>query len=216
MTARFACFEIDPERRRLTATGQAVHLTPKAFDLLWLLLEAAPRVVTKRQIHDGLWNGGAVSDATIAGLVKEIRRAIEPFSAGPVVRTVHRIGFAIDVPVTTDVPPARAGQHWLVVNDRRLALVDGANVIGRDPAAALTLDQPTLSRRHACIHLRENSAVLEDLGSKNGTWIQGAPVKEPTPLRSGDEFICGRVAFRYVQAATAQPTETSIGVPGSA
>ena len=61
----------------LLATGEPVHLTPKAFDLLSLLVEAAPRVVPKREIHERLWRGGVVTDATLVGLVKEIRRALD-------------------------------------------------------------------------------------------------------------------------------------------
>ena len=53
-----------------------VHVTPKAFDLLQLLIEQAPRVVEKRELHERLWRGTFVSDATLVGLVKELRRGL--------------------------------------------------------------------------------------------------------------------------------------------
>lgn len=76
MTIRFGSFELDPQRRQLAREGQVQHLTPKAFDLLVLLVQTAPRVVPKSEIHQALWPSGVVTDATLAGLVKEVRRAL--------------------------------------------------------------------------------------------------------------------------------------------
>jgi DNA-binding winged helix-turn-helix (wHTH) protein len=214
MVARFGCFEIDPQRRQLLASGQPLHLTPKAFDLLWLLVEAAPRVLPKREIHERLWRGGVVADATLVGLVKELRRAMDDKSAEPPLRTVHRIGYALDLPVvrpaTPSPTPRTSDRHWLFTDQRRIGLAEGENVIGRDPGVAICLEHATLSRRHARVTLLGAQAVLEDLGSKNGTALHGVVVQAPTPLRSGDEFTCGQVRFRYLETATAPATETLI------
>ena len=51
--ALFGSFEFDAARRQLSREGREVHLTPKAFDLLKVLLEAAPRVVPKGELHGG-------------------------------------------------------------------------------------------------------------------------------------------------------------------
>lgn len=212
MIARFGSYEIDPARRQLFAAGLPLHLTPKAFDLLWLLVEAAPRVVPKREIHDRLWRGGVVADATLVGLIKEIRRAMKNQTPPPL-RTVHRIGYAIDLPVLRAAAQTSADGHWLIANDRRVALVAGENVIGRDSDVAVWLDHATLSRRHARITLLEGVAILEDLGSKNGTMLQGADLQGPTPLRSGDAFTCGQLQFRYLDTATAVATETQVHAP---
>ena len=76
---------------RLLREGSDVHLTPKAFDLLAALIEAAPRVLPKRELHERLWPGGVVSDATLVGMVKELRRALgDQDSPAPLIRTVHR------------------------------------------------------------------------------------------------------------------------------
>ncbi|MGD8339806.1 MAG: winged helix-turn-helix domain-containing protein, partial [Gammaproteobacteria bacterium] len=71
---RFGRYDFEPAARRVTHSGQPVHLTPKAFDLLHLLIDAAPRCVSKQEIHDRLWQDHVVSDATLVGLVKELRR----------------------------------------------------------------------------------------------------------------------------------------------
>jgi DNA-binding response OmpR family regulator len=74
--ARFATWTFDSDRRLVTEeSGEVVHLTPKAFDLLTILIVEAPRVVRKDELHRRLWPGAFVSDATLVGLVKEIRRA---------------------------------------------------------------------------------------------------------------------------------------------
>jgi DNA-binding winged helix-turn-helix (wHTH) protein len=216
MMARFGRFEIDAQRRQLVAAGQALHLTPKAFDLLWLLVEAAPRVVPKREIHARLWRGGRVADATLVGLVKEIRRAMADRSDQPPLRTVHRIGYALDLPVVRPSDQLRIVRHWLFADQRRIGLAAGENVIGRDPASAVWIPHATLSRRHARITLIEGRAVLEDLGSKNGTSLHGVAVLQPTSLRSGDEFTCGEFPLRYLDTASALATETLLNASVSA
>jgi predicted XRE-type DNA-binding protein len=68
MSVRFGPFEVDSERRLLLKEGGEVHLKPKAFDLLALLVAEAPRVVRKDELHRRLWPGTFVSDATLVGL----------------------------------------------------------------------------------------------------------------------------------------------------
>ncbi len=208
--ARFGCFEIDCQRRQLTGSAQLLHLTPKAFDLLWLLVEAAPRVVPKREIHERLWRGGVVADSTLVGLVKEIRRALDACSPDPVLRTAHGIGYALDLPVSRPAAASPAGGHWLIAGERRIALATGENVIGRDPTVAVWIDHASISRKHARLMLREGQALLEDLGSKNGTQLRGSFVKEPSPLHSGDEFLCGHLRLRYVVSDAVPATATHI------
>ena len=207
---RFGCFEIDYPQRRLTGAAQPLHLTPKAFELLWLLVEVAPRVVPKRELHDRLWRGGVVTDSTLVGLIKEIRRTLGACSSDPVLRTVHGIGYALDLPVTRAAVATPAGGHWLIADDRRIALAAGENLIGRDPAVAVWLNHASISRKHARLTLHAGQALLEDLGSKNGTQLRGSVVKEPSPLHSGDEFLCGSLRLRYVVAAAVPATATHL------
>lgn len=110
--ARFGSFEIDAATRRLTGGGQPVHLTPKAFDLLCLLVDEAPRVVSKNEIHSRMWPNQVVSDATLLGLVKEVRRAIGDDDPDQrLIRTVHRVGYAFEARLETDVAVAGADRQ---------------------------------------------------------------------------------------------------------
>ena len=118
MAVHFGSFTLDVPRRHLSRDATSIHVTPKAFDLLALLVEQAPRVVGKGELHERLWPGTFVSDATLVGLVKELRRALDDRDAGsPIIRTVHRVGYAF----CPDVPDARGhgapcrctGSSWM-------------------------------------------------------------------------------------------------------
>jgi DNA-binding winged helix-turn-helix (wHTH) protein len=197
--------------------GEAVHLTPKAFTLLALLIEAAPRVVPKSEIHRCLWPNGVVSDASLAGLVKELRRALmghEQHSS--FIRTVHRVGYAFDAPVASEKPVWPNAARWLAAKDRALPLAEGENLIGRDPLSQVWLDYSTISRRHARIVVGPGGTLLEDLGSKNGTSVEGVELAGPTNLRNGSRVGFGQVFVIYREASGGMPTVTQVGRVSSA
>jgi DNA-binding winged helix-turn-helix (wHTH) protein len=158
----FDGFALDPARRQLTRDGQLLHLTPKAFDLLALLVDQAPRVVTKRELHERLWKDTFVSDTTLVGVVKELRRVLDDRSHDrPIIRTSHRIGYAFCRPVEALTRTPSGVVHWLLVEDRRITLHSGVNVIGRDPVAIVWLDSAAVSRRHARIVIDSSGVRLE-------------------------------------------------------
>ena len=208
-SARFGAFAFHPDRRQLLRDGSEVHLTPKAFDLLALLIEKAPAVVSKTDIHAHLWPGTFVSDATLVGLVKEVRRVLRHDSESEFIRTAHRVGYAF-VPPTEGSPTgtSAAVTHWLVSGTRRITLAEGVNVIGRDPEAKVWLDVSGVSRRHAQITVENDAATLEDLGSKNGTLHADRPVRGQVALHDADriqvatELLVFRVSGRGVSTAT--------------
>lgn len=76
-----------------------------------------------------------------------------------------------------------AGQQWAVSNTL---------TIGRDESCEVVVPDRQVSRQHARLSLRENAVFLEDLKSKNGTYLNGQLLAAPTQLRESDEI---RVAF---------------------
>lgn len=218
MVWRFGPFVLDAARRQLFRDDNSVHLTPKAFDLLVLLVDAAPGVVSKGQLHERLWPGTYVSDATLVGLVKELRRALEDRDPGaPVIRTAHRVGYAFSFELETASQRAALPCHWLVLRGRRVALREGENVIGRDPEARVWLDAAGVSRRHARIVIDGSEVRLEDLGSKNGTTVQGRTVAAPVALREGDHITFGSTpgVFRASSAGMSTATRSRRAAPGT-
>ena len=208
---RFGAWTIDTPRREVRRDGAVVHLTPKAFDLLVLLIEEAPRVVPKAELHQRLWPGTFVTDATLAGLIKEIRRVLgDRDSSVPIIRTAHRVGYAFGLEADRPVSTA-AVRHWLVVGERRIALRDGENTIGRDASAQVWLDLASVSREHACIVVREDGAWIEDRRSKNGTQVGDQPVTAAKPLRDGDRLTFGTVSAVYRTSGAGMSTVTHDG-----
>ena len=207
--SRFGSFEFDEERRQLRRDGQAVHLTPKAFDLLGILLGAAPRVVSKDELHRRLWTTSCVSDATLVGLIKEVRRALDDRDRdAPVIRTVHRIGYAF-CRVTTE----RSGPTslWLVVGGHRVVLHEGTNSIGRDPLSTVWIDVASVSRHHAHIVCNGQRVFVQDLGSKNGTTVGGETVVGERELCDGDKLAFGQVEALFCSSESAMTTVTVSG-----
>ena len=201
---RFGSFEFDEGQRQLRRSGEAVHLTPKAFDLLGILLGAAPRVVSKDELHSRLWPAGCVSDAALVGLVKEIRRALDDHDRdSPVIRTVHRVGYAFCRSTTERAAPVLL---YLVVGGRRVVLQQGTNSVGRDPASTVWIDVPSVSRLHAQIVCNGRSVTLQDLGSKNGTMVGGEQIAGARELRDGDRLAFGRVDAVFCSSGSALTT----------
>jgi len=69
----------------------------------------------------------------------------------------------------------------------------GEAVIGRGAAADVSIPDPSISRRHALARLEGKTVVLEDLGSANGTSLNGSPVKSATRAEDGDTLKVGAV-----------------------
>jgi DNA-binding winged helix-turn-helix (wHTH) protein len=188
---RFGEFVFDSATRELTRRGQAVHLAPKAFDLLQILIEERPRAVRKEQLRDRLWPDIVVEEANLKNLVGEIRAA---FGGEKVIRTVHRYGYAFAADENTPRPATTAR---LIAGDRVHRLRTGENLIGRDDDCTVVVDFTGVSRHHARITVEHGRFILEDLGSKNGTWKNETRVREAVDLRDGDCIRLGGVPLTF-------------------
>jgi len=210
----FGRISVDADARTITAAAEPVHLTRKAFDLLLLLLEHGGNAVSKDSIYARLWPETFVAESSLQTLVHEIRQAIDDRGSHTSwIRTVHGIGysFAGDVHVTGAASASARSLRaaaWLLRESMRLPLYLGENVLGRGVEDVIEIDLPTISRQHARITIRE-SAMLEDLGSKNGTWLKGERVIEPALLADGDEIGLGSATFTFRLARSPQSTESS-------
>lgn len=220
MRARFGECELDAGSRRLLRGGADVPLSPKAFSLLALLVESRPRALSKAQLLEALWPDTFVSEVNLAVLVAEIRKAVgDSAKEGRLVRTVRRFGYAFDGPVeeiaeTGALPSAGPLLCRVVVwGVRDYAFARGEVVVGRGRDVQIFIDSSTLSRRHARIGVSPGDAVLEDLGSKNGTFLNGARVEATSPLSDGDEIRVGSVflSFHWISASGETRTATDAG-----
>ena len=220
MRVTFERFTFDATTRELLDGQTRVHLSPKAFDLLQLLLARRPAVVPKAEILDRVWPGTFVSEASLSVTVAEIRQALgEHPRQARLVRTVHRVGYAFcgealeAPPAETDArAAARSGDQaplcWLVRDDRPITLAPGAHVIGRDPRCAVWIDASGVSRRHARVEVGTDGATIADLDSSNGTFVGGRRLTAPHRLADGDRVELGAVTLTFRTWADASAART--------
>jgi DNA-binding winged helix-turn-helix (wHTH) protein len=200
---------MDSKARRLARGEKDVRLSPKAFDLLCLLLARRPDVLSKDELLSAIWPDAHVIEANLNVVVAEIRRALGDDRHAPrFIRTVHAVGYAFcgQAVEIDDAKPRPGSRCWLSWKDRSFALADGDNVIGRDPRSQIWLDDESVSRRHARISVDQDVASIEDLDSTNGTLLNREPVDSPALLRDGDVVDVGslQLTFRTLSDTTAR------------
>jgi len=215
MRVQFGDCVFDSETREIFRKKQPVHLSPKAFRVLELLVEGRPRALSKEELHKKVWLETFVSEATLASAIAEIRAAIgDSGRKERFLRTVHGYGYAFNgeaVPAPRPLSPPTAEEpcYRVLWKNREISLVPGENVLGRDRDAVAWIDDPSVSRRHARILVAEGSARLEDLHSKNGTFVGGSRVQKPVVLCDGDSIRLGSASltFRVFSGAASTATE---------
>jgi DNA-binding winged helix-turn-helix (wHTH) protein len=213
MRVRFGDCVLDSETRELSRGGATVHVSPKAFDLLLLLLDRRPKAIPKAEVHEKLWPGTFVSDGTLTSLIAEVRSAIGDGDETRNIRTVHRFGYAFSGAAETvageKAPLSRFAYRLFGRHGREIALGDGDSILGREPECAAFIDDASVSRRHARISIGGGSATIEDLKSKNGTTVSGKRIAASHPLRDGDVIGLGSIDLTYRVFPLSGSTETA-------
>jgi DNA-binding winged helix-turn-helix (wHTH) protein len=206
---------LDSAARRLSRAGRSVHLSPKAFQLLELLLACRPRALSKAEIRDALWPATYVAASSLARVVAELRAALGDDARHPrLVRTIHGFGYAFageaaTEPQTPSAPPD-AFACRLTWGDREILLREGEHVLGRAPTASVWIDSTSVSRSHARIVVAGGRATLEDLRSKNGTFLRGRKLEAPSELLDGDVIAVGPVVLKFRAARATVSTATDV------
>jgi DNA-binding winged helix-turn-helix (wHTH) protein len=215
MQVGFGPYVLDQESRQLLRGDDVVHLSPKAFDLLSILVAHRPKALSKSELQNRLWPRTFVVEKNLVNLVSEIRDAIGDDPSNPrFIRTVHRFGYAF----RGTVPRGEVGPSASRVSEvsfrlkwmnSRVTLEEGEHVIGRDPDAEIFLNSGGVSRHHARIRISAGRATIEDLGSKNGTFVGDQRVEGLRSLGDGDIISVGAVklTFRMVQTPSSTTTE---------
>jgi DNA-binding winged helix-turn-helix (wHTH) protein len=206
MSVRFDRFELDDGRRMILDGGETVHVSPKAFRLLEILIGSHPRARSKQDLTDALWPDTFVEESNLATLIAELRSALGDDARHPrFIRTVHTFGYAFCGELQREAPPPPA---ILRVLGESVHLREGENVIGRDATCGVVIDDATVSRQHARITIRDGSASVEDLASKNGTFVDGVRLGPPATLRDRQTITFGEVNCVFALAGTVASTVT--------
>jgi DNA-binding winged helix-turn-helix (wHTH) protein len=196
--------------------GRALPLSPKAFELLDLLLRERPKALSKDVIHESLWHGVFVSDASMSNLVAELRAALGDDAEKPrIIRTVRRFGYAFIAAAESPGEDAAARNFRLLWESREIELEEGENLLGREKGVRVWIDDPAVSRHHARIRVSGAKATIEDLGSKNGTLVNDDATRGAVELSDGDRLQIGRAAmtFRELHRTGSTQTASSLSRP---
>ncbi len=105
---------------------------------------------------------------------------------------------------------------WLVTDGAETRLRDGDYVLGRDRLAEIRVHDLAVSRRHAKITVDGSAVVIEDLGSRNGTWVNEVKLEGPRTLADGDQVRMGGVRWLFRKNFEDIPTQAVLPprVPG--
>ena len=208
---RFGEFVVDSDTRQLQRAGVEVPLSPKAFQLLEILLEDKPRVIPKKELIERLWADTIVAEENLKTRIREIRAALSDDSR-QWVRTARGLGYAFsgdadqDRPGRTHPPDQ---MYWLQYGEEGFAIAPGETYVGRDPRCGICIDDDSVSRKHARIIVSRSRVTLEDLGSKNGTKVGVASVSEVTEIFDGDRIRIGSVKLTFRSSGVDASTVTS-------
>jgi DNA-binding winged helix-turn-helix (wHTH) protein len=207
---------VEPLLYRITRGDDVIQLRPRAMGVLTCLAGAGGAVVTRQQLIDRVWRTEFVTTNALTHVVAELRAALGDDAERPdFIETIPRRGYRLVAPVTYPgaPPPAPSDEParftLLGADGAVIELHAGVNLIGRSPDAAVRIDTSEVSRRHAVITVDGPVATIEDLGSKNGTFLRGRRLEAPARLRDADEIQIGvNVArFRVVVADDRTTTE---------
>lgn len=211
----FDRFCFDSDQKALLRGGEPVRLTPRAFRLLEMLIVQRPKAVSKRDLLDHVWSGSIVEEANLKTLVNEIRSALEERGGRPeVIRTVFGYGYAFAGSVEQEeaAPPTPRTVVSVQWGERSVLLCEGGHLVGRRSDCAVSIDDPSVSRVHARLDISRGVTRIEDLRSKNGTFVSGMRITAPTELLPRTEVRIGEVTVRVRRLDTGEAsTETVDG-----
>jgi len=205
---------VEPTLGTISCEGARVRLEPKVMEVLLCLSMRAGELVSKRELTDCVWQVEFISDNRLTRAIADLRQALGDDAGMPrYVETIPTRGYRLAADVTglsIEAPGFDdASRFKLETADRSYSLKEGESVIGRGVEADVRIDSEWASRRHARIVVSGLGATIEDLGSKNGTFVRGIPVEEVVQLHDGDEIGIGRgvTVLRFVTILGTTRTE---------
>ena len=212
-TVRFGLFSLDPATRQLLRDGQEVPLSPKAFQLLSLLVVNRSRAVSRQELHQALWPSTFVLETNLASLVAEIRRALDDDAAKPrFVRTMHRFGYRfvgkVDEPPMTAVRTPGAAKYLPGLGSaarsaRRRFPLD------REGSGRVGLDRRAGRLTASCaVPDRQRRSDARGSGKQERHLCGGGRVTMPRRLRDGDQIRLGSVVMTFQIPRVSVATET--------
>ncbi len=209
---------VEPAAGSISRDGERTRLEPKVLEVLSYFAARPGEVVTKRDLIDAVWQVEVISNSRLTRVIADLRQALGDDAGEPrFVETIPTRGYRLVAAVRAVGTPGSvdteiASTFKLEVAGRGYPLAEGENILGRGSDVDVRIDSEWVSRVHARVIVDGNAASIEDLGSKNGTYLHGERLVGRTELHDGDEISVGRgvVMIRFVTVIGSTRTETAI------
>lgn len=198
-------YVVKPLLGHVEREGAVVRVRPRVMDLLVFFSQHPGIVLSPERLLENVWGTRFVTYSALTRTIAELRRAVNDDTEQPwLLETIPKRGYRLlvtpakmatplEVGTTADErPDDQSPRFWVSAGDRSVALPRGTHLLGRDESAVLRIDSPWVSRRHAAITVDVSGASIVDLGSRNGTFVNGRRLEAASPLAHGDEVRLGR------------------------
>jgi DNA-binding winged helix-turn-helix (wHTH) protein len=227
---RFAEFELDVAAYALRNRGESVKLERIPMEVLILLVERAGTLVERSEIQTQLWGPEIFleHDAAINTAIRKIRHALGDDAATPrFVETVVGKGYRFIAPLENVRSPTQPGEpaangspeqsaqqrpqfprYSVMVGKQEFILNSAETLLGRDPTAGICVDHPSVSRKHARISIESDGVILQDLGSRNGTFLNGRRVDAPAKIHHNSVIGLGPITLVFHVARAPASTQS--------
>lgn len=176
--------------------------------LLETLIEHRPKAISQEDLYDRLWPDSFVDKTSLHKVMYQLRKALDD-DHHTMIRTVYGFGFSFAATVVDEERGRPSVRCQIVIGDSEFDLREGENLVGRERDAAVRIETRSISRRHARIIISGERATLEDLRSKNGTWLRGKRIHRGE-LNDGDSILFGMVAAAFRIVPAERSTETDL------
>lgn len=219
---------VRPQLNRIVRADDEVHLEPRVMELLIYLAGRHGQVVSKEEIVQAVWEGQFITDSALTRAMADLRKALGDDVRNPrFIATISKRGYRLIAPLRRQVAArpesiseaaavsrlrglAPGDVFALTWRNRTLPLGEGEHFLGRAPEGVVCISSRKVSRRHARILVTPEGATLEDLGSKNGTYLNGRRMEEAEELTHGDEISIGPATLVFKAFVPDGSTETEL------
>jgi len=213
-------WRVDPALNSVAGPMATAHLEPKVREVLVCLAEHASDVVSKELLLRSVWPDTCVTDDVLTRAIFELRRVFGDEVRRPrVIQTIPKRGYRLIAPVVLDIdrtaasPTKEETTCTLTWRERGVTLTEGIYLLGREESLPIRVPFPSVSRRHARITIGGGAVTVEDLASKNGTFLRDTRLTAPTLLRNGDTLVAGKVRIRVRLSMPSTETAVPVGQP---
>jgi DNA-binding winged helix-turn-helix (wHTH) protein len=192
---------VQPGVDRVARNEIEVHLRARLMDVLLYLAAHAGEVVPKGEILAAVWGQKFLAESVLTRTITELRRALGDNPHHPrYIETITKRGYRLVAPVDwpaagAGVPASRCAAFVISYAGARTQLAEGESMLGRGADATVRIDALSVSRHHARIVVSGGHAWVEDLGSKNGTAVDGRTVAGRVELTDGARIKIGPAAL---------------------